>query len=361
MSTPTQSIQTTKLQQAAIPKTVKGWLGSDYFRQQVALVLPKHMTAERFVRVALSALGRVPKLALCTPESVLKCMMTCSELGLEPDGRRAHLIPYKDQCTLIVDYKGLVELAMRSGSVSSIFAQTVCDRDDFRYLTGEITHGINFREPRGRMYAVYCIVAFKDGGKHTEVMTLEDVIRIRGRSKAQNNGPWVTDFDEMAKKTVFRRASKWITLSPEVQDALDRDDAPVVTGTLVAEVPAGLLEAPAEPPVGDPAPIDIAPAQTVQGEPGEALASAEPAAAPDAPLTNGVHTVQEALAEVVTGAGFTYDQFSYWAMDSGNIPDCNSLPSFNEVPTDICKRLLRAQEGLLKSLQRVKGAEGVAP
>jgi hypothetical protein len=211
------------------------------------------------------------------------------------------------------------------------------------------------------MYAVYCIVTFKDGGKHTEVMTLEDVNRIRARSKAANNGPWVTDFDEMAKKTVFRRAAKWITLSPEVQDALERDDAPAVTSALVAEAPAGLLEAPAEPPPNEPAPIDIAPAQTAPEALVASPAPAEPAAATEAPLTNGVHTVQQTLAEVVTSGGFTFSHFQKWSVDTGNIPECGSLTRFDDVPTNHCKRLLRAQTGLLKGLQAVKDQEGVTP
>jgi recombination protein RecT len=346
---------------AAVPKTVKSWLGSDYFRQQVALVLPKHMTADRFVRVALSALGRVPKLAHCTPESVLKCMMTCSELGLEPDGRRAHLIPYKDQCTLIVDYKGLVELAMRSGTVSSIFAQIVCERDEFTYLTGEISHRIDFRQARGPMYAVYCIVKFKDGGMHTEVMTKDDVDRIRGRSRAGGAGPWMTDYEEMAKKTVFRRASKWITLSPEVQDALEREDAPVAS-SLVGEVSSNVLtplpepEAEAGPEASEPAPIDVPSDPPPQAVAAAIANSQAPIAKPEGEL----HTVQQTLEELVTGAGYTFNQFQKWAVESGNVPEADSLALFEEVPTNHCKRLLRAQVGLLKGLQMVKEQEGGA-
>jgi recombination protein RecT len=291
-------------------------------------------------------------------------MMTCSELGLEPDGRRAHLIPFGNECTLIVDYKGLVELAMRSGTVSSIFANIVCDADEFRYLTGEITHEIDFRKPRGPMYAVYCIVAFKDGGKHTEVMTREDVDRIRARSKAGRQGPWVTDYDEMAKKTVFRRASKWITLSPEVQDALDRQDAdPTPTGSrLVGEVSAGLLESGPEPVAGEPAPIEIAseraqaapePSTPVQQPP--APSDAPPAApAPNLAPPGDLHTVQESLAEIVTGAGLTFDDFAAFCEESGNIPEAKSLASFDDVPTNAAKRLIRASHGLIQGIQRLK-------
>ena len=208
---------------AAKPVTIREQISDEYFKQQIAVALPKHMTADRFVRVALTALLKTPKLLDCTKESVIECMLNCSALGLEPDGRRAHLIPYGNKCTLIVDYKGIVELAKRSGDVAGVFAQTVCDKDDFQWENGEVTHRIDWRQDRGAVYAVYSTITFKDGSKQTDVMTRAEVEAIRARSRAGSAGPWVTDWNEMAKKTVFRRASKWITLSPEVADALEKD------------------------------------------------------------------------------------------------------------------------------------------
>ena len=206
------------------PATLRQQLASDYFKQQVALALPKHMTPDRFIRVGLTALMKTPKLLDCTPESVLQCMLACSTLGLEPDGRRAHLIPYGTTCTLIVDYKGIVELAKRSGDVANVFAQIVCENDSFSWETGEVKHQIDFRRERGEMYAAYAIITFKDNTKQCDVMTKGEIDAIRKRSRASGSGPWVTDYNEMAKKTVFRRASKWITLSPEVADAFEKDD-----------------------------------------------------------------------------------------------------------------------------------------
>lgn len=203
--------------------TIRDQISDEYFKQQIAVALPKHMTADRFVRVALTALLKTPKLLDCTKESVIECMLNCSALGLEPDGRRAHLIPYGNKCTLIVDYKGIVELAKRSGDVAGVFAQTVCEKDDFQWENGEVTHRIDWRQDRGAVYAVYSTITFKDGSKQTDVMTRSEVESIRARSRAGSAGPWVTDWNEMAKKTVFRRASKWITLSPEVADALEKD------------------------------------------------------------------------------------------------------------------------------------------
>jgi len=207
------------------PKTVKGWIESDDFKGQIARSLPKHITPDRFLRVALTATNKTPAILKCTPESVLGCLLQCSQFGLEPDGRRAHLIPYGTACTLIIDYKGLAELAMRSGLVASLHADVVCENDEFEYDRGRlIKHRINFREPRGKVYAVYALATLKDGAEKCEVMTLEEVDAIRQRSRSGNSGPWKTDFNEMAKKTVFRRLSKWLPLSPEFRDAAEADE-----------------------------------------------------------------------------------------------------------------------------------------
>lgn len=114
---------------------------------------------------------------------------------------------------------------MRTGKVSFIHADIVCQEDEFAYDKGEIkTHKINFQKPRGEMYAVYAICRFKDGTEKAEVMSREEVEKIRKRSKAGNSGPWVTDWNEMAKKTAFRRLSKWLELSPEQRDIVEVDD-----------------------------------------------------------------------------------------------------------------------------------------
>ncbi len=349
--------------QSAIPKSVKGWLASDYFREQVKLTLPKHMTAERFVRVALTALTRIPKLAECTPASVLKCLMTCSELGLEPDGRRYHLIPFWNnklqvmECQGIVDYKGLVELVRNNGDVASIHADLVCDKDEFSYRNGQVTHAINFREDRGKMFAAYVVIKFKDGSEHTEVMTRADIDAIRARSKAKDSGPWVTDFGEMARKTVFRRASKWITLSPEIADALDKDSdsLPALNGSLVDE-----LTGPAEPRqiTGDPQEDNLDMGETTKPK------TETPLGAETAKLGRGanggtaqeggkLHTVQESLAEIVTGGGFTFDQFRTWADELGALPNVMSFSQWSELPSADCKRLIGARVGLLKGLALV--------
>ncbi len=209
----------------------KQWLQTDAFKTAVSQVVPKHITPERYVRAAMTAMTRVPKLAECDETSFTKCLLQLAEYGLEPDGRRAHLIPRWNtkmgcmECTLIIDWKGLAELVMRSGLVSTLHADVVCENDEFEYDKGVIAiHKIDFRKPRGDAYAVYAMCRMKDGTEKCDVMSMDEVEAIRKRSQSGNNGPWVTDFSEMAKKSIFRRLSKWLPLSPEIRSAAENDD-----------------------------------------------------------------------------------------------------------------------------------------
>lgn len=193
-------------------------------KDQFAMALPKHITPDRFLRVALTAINKNPKLGNCTKESLLACLLDCSQIGLEPDGRKAHLIPYGNQCTLIVDYKGLVELVRRSGEIADIHADIICKNDMFEYSYGTnstLIHKPNLAD-RGEFLGAYSFVKLKDGAFSFEVMGSKEIENVRKRSKAANLGPWVTDSPEMAKKTVFRRHSKWLPLSSEYQEALQK-------------------------------------------------------------------------------------------------------------------------------------------
>lgn len=212
-------------------QTLKQLMLSPNIQAQIATALPKHLTVDRFARVSLTAMLKTPKLMQCDTSSFMQCILSLAQMGLEPDGRLAHLIPFENRkagrtdCQLIIDYKGYVELVMRSGTVSNIHADVVCENDEFSYDRGELkTHKIDYRKPRGKVYAVYCLCRFKDGTEKCEVMTNEEVEAIRSRSRAGQSGPWVTDWNEMAKKTVFKRLSKWLSMSPEIRDAMGVDD-----------------------------------------------------------------------------------------------------------------------------------------
>lgn len=232
-----ESRQIEKQEKKQSSMTARDFLSSDKFKSGIAQVLPKYLTPDRMVRCALAAIIKTPKLAQCTRESIIDSMMTLSQLGLEPDGRRAHLIPYWNgkrktmECQVIIDYKGMVSLIMNTGLFSRIHADVVCKNDDFEYDKGVVTkHKVNFSEPRGEIYAAWCVIVQKDGAEKYEVMPRDEIESIRSRSKSSNSGPWVTDYAEMCKKTVFRRASKWVPWEKAgerfetVESALNMDD-----------------------------------------------------------------------------------------------------------------------------------------
>lgn len=237
---------TTPNKQLAVPakeQTIRNLIMGDAFRNQVALALPKHLSPNRFCRIATTALMRTPKLADCTQESLLKCLLDLSAYGLEPDGRRAHLIPFENrnnktvECTLIIDWKGLAELALRSGMIARLHADVICENDLFVYNLGRVErHSIDFRQDRGEPYAAYAIAETKDGASFSNVMTKDEIFATRDRSTGwiafkkgvAKQSPWDPAYPtielEMWKKTPFRRLSKWLPLSAEFRDAIDRDD-----------------------------------------------------------------------------------------------------------------------------------------
>jgi len=227
------SDQTTvaKTEKPKVRTDLKSVLTSDKMQEQFAKALPKHLSAERFVRVCVTALTRTPELTKCTQESFFKCILDLSAMGLEPDGVRAHLIPYKNnkentvECTLLIDYKGLVELVRRSGDVVRIHADVVCTEDLFEFNMGQVQqHTWDITKPRGPVVAAYAMVVFKTGESQAVVLSRDEVDAVRNRSKSKAAGPWVTDYSEMAKKTCFRRLCKWLTLSPDLLQHIAAED-----------------------------------------------------------------------------------------------------------------------------------------
>ena len=178
------------------------------YQKEFAKALPSMIDPERFVRVAITQFSRNPALINCSEQSLVKCLLESAQMGLEVDGRVAHLIPFGKECTLIVDYKGLAELAMRSNLVSFIHADVICENDVFIEDKGQvIQHTIDRRKERGDAYAVYTFVKMKDGGKSCNVMSLHEVNEIRDKfsigyknaiKKGKKNNPWQTRPNEMS-------------------------------------------------------------------------------------------------------------------------------------------------------------------
>lgn len=258
---PTQAVTTTTAATAQVAVQVNPQVTA-FRRVEAALnarsdallaVLPGKVGVDRFMRVALGAMSRQPKLFDCTTESLVKSMLDAAELGLEPSGLmgQAYLVPHRNtragttEATLIIGYRGLAELARRSGQVANVEARVVRQRDVFQVSYGtspSITHvpylpglmgapapGADDApvDGAGPFLACYAVLSMKDGTTVIDVMTQADVDAIRKRSRSGQDGPWVTDYQEMARKTVLRRALKWAPVSIvdlRVAEVLDRED-----------------------------------------------------------------------------------------------------------------------------------------
>lgn len=197
--------------------------------------LPSVITPERFTRMVLSALSSTPKLAECSPQSFLAAMMTAAQLGVEPNTAlgQAYLLPYRNhgqmECQFQLGYKGLIDLAYRSGEVSVIQAHTVYENDVFEYELGmdpKLRH-VPAKADRGEAVAYYAMFKTKDGGYGFEVMSVDDVQRHAQRySKSYGSGssPWRSNFDEIAKKTVLKRALKYAPLKSDFVRGVAQDE-----------------------------------------------------------------------------------------------------------------------------------------
>lgn len=225
-----------ELQQQPVKSGFKNLLERSWPR--MAAVMPKHLSAERMYQLALSAYNQTPGLSECTPESVLGCLMKCSALGMEPsavDGLgRAYILPFNNrktgrkEATFILGYKGMIDLARRSGELTSISARVVHEGDTFEYEYGlnENLRHVPSQEPLdGRpMTHVYMVAHFKDGGHYIDVMTKAEVDAVRKRSKASGYGPWQTDYEAMAMKSVIRRSFKFMPVSVEAAEGEAADE-----------------------------------------------------------------------------------------------------------------------------------------
>lgn len=214
-----------------------------HFEQALPTTVAKYLTPDRVAKVTLAAISRTPALLQCTPDSVLRAVMQAVELGLEPTGGalgHAYLVPFKNSATLIVGYRGYIDLARRSGQIQSVEAHVVYEHDDFLVEYGiepRLVHKPKLSGERGDIIAAYCIANFVGGGRHCEVMTRADIDAVRARSRSGDHGPWKTDFAEMARKTAVRRAAKYWPLSPELVKAMDLEDRVEYDDPITAETP----------------------------------------------------------------------------------------------------------------------------
>lgn len=217
--------------------TLLNIVNSDGFKKQMALALPKSLTADRLARIVMTECRKTPALLKCNQESFLGAILQCAQLGLEPGSALGHcyLLPFGNgkardglqNAQLIIGYRGMIDLARRSGQIVSIAAYVVREEDEFDYQLGlqpNIVHKPAHKANPGAVTFVYAVANLKGGGVQFEVMSRAEIKAVRSQSKAGTSGPWCTHWDEMAKKTVIRRLFKYLPVSIEIARAIEVDE-----------------------------------------------------------------------------------------------------------------------------------------
>lgn len=239
------SVSAKPLRQVA---NVRELLVNDQAKQQLAAVAAGHMRPERMLRLMANAMRTTPQLGECDPLSLLGSMMTCASLGVEPNTPLGHayLIPFKNnrknitEVQLILGYKGMIDLARRSGHIVNIHGDVVYEGDEFSFEYGSEQH-LKHR-PKGKratpLYA-YCHAKLTDGEAFV-VLPWDEVIAIRDASQGyktavkygKKDSPWIAHQHEMAAKTAVRALFKYLPISIEMDggklgDALAVDEQQV--------------------------------------------------------------------------------------------------------------------------------------
>lgn len=202
---------------------------------QLQLAMAKHMDPDRMIRLALTAATRNPKLLECSQESIGLSLLTASQLGIEPNGRDGHLVPYGTECQFIPDYKGLIKLAYRNPRVQSFQAMAVRENDEFEYEFG--TAAFIKHKPasgnRGELAAAYAICKLKDADAQFVVMDREAV--LKRRAVAKTTKIWEAWPDEMWAKTAVKSLSKFVPLGGEFEAAVEHDHSVEIIEPLSVE------------------------------------------------------------------------------------------------------------------------------
>lgn len=198
---------------------------------EIKRALPKQISAERFSRIAMTAVRNTPKLQACDPMSFIAALMQSAQLGLEPNTPlgQAYLIPYGREAQFQLGYQGMLTLAYRTGEYQSIYAHGVYENDTFEYeygLNEKLTH-IPATDPQGEPIFYYAVYKLQNGGHGFVVMSREQLEKHRDKysqSARSKHSPWITDFDSMAKKTVLKQLLKYAPKSVEFANQVSQDE-----------------------------------------------------------------------------------------------------------------------------------------
>ena len=314
-------------------------------------MLPKHCDGERYFKSAMLAIYRSPLLLRCTHASLFTAIVNAAELKLDftPAKRQAYLVPYfnnKKQCyeaQFMPGYGGLIDLALRTGKVDNIEAHIVYEKDAFfiRYGTNpELSHTPFIDGDPGKVRGAYAIAFLPGGRTQSDYMRIDELDAIRKRSKAADSGPWVTDTNEMRRKTPVRRLFKYLPSSPELDKAIEYDNEVVglvddVTTTeqkpTISKTESVLNKIKHEPVVEDAVYEDMA-----QGEPEPPSASGV-VLGPEGPMFTRTVTAEGNPAEQGKEAP---------KRGAGRPPVAKTTPNANTEPKPVESPVLKSQEDL---------------
>jgi len=212
------------------------YLGQKPSMRKIEQSLGGVLPVEKFMQLAMNTIRRSDKLMQCTPDSVLDACVQAAELQLFPGNNLGHayLVPFYDGkkraqiCTYILGYKGMLALCHRSPKVKKVEANLVFPEDAFSISYGDGEHMMHTPEPWAdrdprRALGAYAVATLENGSKLHKVLNRVELDAARGRSKAKDYGPWVTDLGAMMLKTAVRRLAPWLPLEPQDAAAIAED------------------------------------------------------------------------------------------------------------------------------------------
>lgn len=194
---------------------------------QFKAALPAHIPVERFIRTTLTAVQTNPALLSADRRTLFASATRAAQMGLLPDGREGAIVTFGQNCQFMPMMAGILKLVRNSGELASIDAQIVYKNDGFTYRPGidlVPQHTPDWFGERGDIVGVYAVAKMKDGSAYVEILSHKQVEQVRNVSRAKGSGPWVTWWDEMARKTAIRRLAKRLPLSTDLDGALASDD-----------------------------------------------------------------------------------------------------------------------------------------
>lgn len=231
----------------------------DRLKPQLALALPKHMNADRMARLAVTAFSTTPALQACTPQSIAGSIMTAAQLGLEPGiNGQGYLIPYKNTCTFVPGWKGLVDLVARSGR-ATVWTGAVRDGDEFEYQLGDAPfcrHKPGDSEDDAPFTHVYAIGRVRDASMAViEVWTRGRVEKHLKRYNKVGNGHYAkaneNNFEMYARKVALLQVLKYMPASIELANAIELSNATEEGKGAVLEGDFVRVHEPVDPETGD--------------------------------------------------------------------------------------------------------------